>query len=133
MKNSFKKISVFLLAFVAVSAIPSGIALLLDPSGKLLRMSTDLLASSPFRNFVVPGAVLLWVIGIGSLIVMSILITRKRPAPELDLVAGTTLMGWILFEMAFIEKLHIFQFLYLSIALILVSLGMKRKSRAIEE
>jgi hypothetical protein len=130
MKNSFRKISIFLLAFVGISALPSGIALLVDPSGRLLRMSTDLLANSPFKDFVVPGAVLMCVLGVGSFIVLSILVTRKRPAPELDLIAGTILMVWILFEMAFIERLHIFQFLYLTIALILVFLGMKKRKVA---
>jgi hypothetical protein len=127
MKKSFRKISIILLAFVGISALPSGVALIVDPSGKSLMMSTELLANSPFSNFIVPGAVLMCVLGIGSFVLLSILITRKRPAPELDLVAGTILMGWILFEMAFIERLHVFQFLYLMIALILVFLGMKRK------
>src|SRR5690349_10417035 len=108
MKNSFRKISIILLAFVGTSALPSGIALIIDPSGKSLRMSTELLANSPFSNFIIPGAVLMCVLGIGSFILLSILIRKKRPAPEIDLVAGTILMGWILFEMAFIDRLHIF-------------------------
>jgi hypothetical protein len=132
MKKSFRKISIFLLAFVGISALPSGIALLLDPSGKSLHMSTALLVNSPFKDFVIPGAVLMCVLGIGSFAVLIILIRRKRPAPELDLFAGAILMGWVLFEMAFIEKLHVFQFLYLSIALILVFLGMK-KERAVND
>jgi hypothetical protein len=128
MKKSFKKISIFLLAFVGITAVPSGIALLTDPSGASLRMDTSLLKHSPFENFVIPGAVLLCVIGVGSLLILTILVTRKRPAPELDLVAGSVLMGWILFEMVFIQKLHIFQFLYLSIAMALIFLGRQQRS-----
>ena|SRR5690349_10981690 len=128
MKKSFKKISIFLLAFVGISAVPSGIALLIDPSGASLRMDTSLLAHSPFENFIVPGAVLLCVIGVGSLSILTVLVTRKRPAPELDLVAGSVLMGWILFEMVFIQRLHIFQFLYLTIAMILIFLGTQKRS-----
>jgi hypothetical protein len=130
MKKSLVKISVFLLAFVGISAVPSGIALVTDPSGKTLHMSTSLLKHSPFTDFVIPGAILLCVIGIGSLFTLTLLVTRKRPAPEIDLGAGTVLMGWIVFEMVFIQMLHVFQFLFLGISLTLLFLGMKNTKAA---
>lgn len=59
----------FVLAcFEVVSAVPYGLALSLNPSGDWVRMSTTMLAGSPFEDFRIPGLILFIVIGLGALL-----------------------------------------------------------------
>ncbi len=57
-----------LACFEVISAVPYGLALSLQPSGSWVSMSTEMLAGSPFRDFRVPGLILLLVIGLGALV-----------------------------------------------------------------
>jgi hypothetical protein len=57
----------FLACFEVLSAVPYGLALFLDPTGTWVGMSTEMLVGSPFRDFRIPGFILLTVLGLGAL------------------------------------------------------------------
>lgn len=67
-----------LVAFQALSGLFGGGALVADPSGGLLLMPIDVLEGSPFADFLVPGLVLLVVLGIAPAVVAVALWTRPR-------------------------------------------------------
>ena len=54
--------------FVGLSGVAGGIALVSDRSGFNVEMSTEVLAATPFSEFLVQGLVLLAIIGLGSLL-----------------------------------------------------------------
>ena len=54
----------FLLAFQSLGGLFGGISLVLSPSGEIMKMPLSMLAGSPFGNFMVPGLVLLILLGI---------------------------------------------------------------------
>jgi hypothetical protein len=56
-----------LACFEVISAVPYGLALALDPTGGLVSMPTTMLVGSPFRDFRIPGMILLIVLGLGAL------------------------------------------------------------------
>jgi len=70
MKDNVKQRPVavyFLLLLVfleSVSGLFGGAALLLDPAGNILQMSTSFLKNSPFINYVIPGFILFVFLGI---------------------------------------------------------------------
>jgi hypothetical protein len=62
---SARNIHLFLLAFLGLSAIGGGGALIISPSGKLLGgLPLSILKHSPFADFLIPGAILFTVLGL---------------------------------------------------------------------
>lgn len=59
-----------LMLFQGISGLYGGIALVMDPSGDLLQMSISILENSPFENFLIPGLILLTILGIFPIIVV---------------------------------------------------------------
>jgi hypothetical protein len=58
-------IHIFLLAFLGISALGGGRALIISPSGKLLGgLPLSILKNSPFEDFLNPGIILFLVLGI---------------------------------------------------------------------
>lgn len=92
---------VFLIIFVifqGVSGVFGGAGLILDPSGKSLRIPLEWLDGSPFGDYFIPGIVLFFVLGITPLIISSGLIKRKHWSWYGSLFLGIALIIWILVE-----------------------------------
>ena len=66
----------FLLFFQGLSATPSGLMLVLDPTGGRMQMPLDMLRGTPFPNFLIPGLLLSIVLGLGAFFVLACLLTR---------------------------------------------------------
>ena len=62
-------------------------------------MPVSSLASSPFSDFLVPGAILLTFMGVLPLAAASATVLRARIAPLLAIASGVLLIGWIAVEM----------------------------------
>jgi hypothetical protein len=63
--QTVRNIHFFLLAFLGLSAIGGGGALIISPSGKLLGgLPLSILQNSPFTNFFIPGIILFVVLGL---------------------------------------------------------------------
>jgi hypothetical protein len=58
------------LAFQGLSGLLGGVGLLVDPTGALLRIPLQWLEGSPFESYLIPGLVLLLVLGVVPLIVL---------------------------------------------------------------
>lgn len=134
-----QNILIILLAFLALSAIGGGGALIVSPSGKLLGgLPLSILKHSPFTNFLVPGIILFLILGITpSLIIYALL---KKPANEFaeyfnlfkdmywawsfSIYVGFALIIWIQVETVFVQGVGWLQTFYMlySIPIILVAL-----------
>jgi hypothetical protein len=84
-----------LLAFQGLSGILGGVFLVLDPTGNLLQMPVSMLEDSPFRDFFIPGLILLIVLGILPVVVLYSLWKKDRWAWFGSLLVGMALMIWI--------------------------------------
>ena len=85
-------------AFVALGALPVGVAFVTHPDGSTLGMPVSLLLGTPFRDFAIPGAVLAVVVG-GSHVAAAVLLGLGREVGwRAALVAGAVLAGWILVQ-----------------------------------
>lgn len=65
-----------LLLFQGVSAIGGGFVLMISPDGSLIHMPVSILHGSPFRDFLLPGLILLLVLGAFPIFTFSILIAE---------------------------------------------------------
>ena len=84
-----------LLLFQGVSAAAGGYGLLADPSGAAVGLPPELLRGSPFPDYLVPGLVLLIVLGAGPLLAAYGVWTRRRWAWLSSSVVGIALVIWI--------------------------------------
>ncbi len=134
-----RNIHLFLLAFLGLSAIGGGGALIISPSGKLLGgLPLSLLQNSPFDNFLIPGIILFVVLGLfPTLLIFALL--KKIPSPfaeqfnffkdlhwawSFSIYVAFALIIWLQTEMYFLQAvgwLHNFYMLF-SILLIFVAL-----------
>lgn len=84
-----------LILFQGISGLVGGIALVIDPTGELLQMPLSMLEGSPFRDFRVPGIILLTILGIFPTVVFYGLWKRSIWARMGALLVGTALIIWI--------------------------------------
>lgn len=76
-----RNIHLTLMAFLGISAIGGGGALIISPSGKLLGgLPLSILENSPFSDFLIPGIILFLVLGIFSVLIVFALI-KKTTSP----------------------------------------------------
>jgi hypothetical protein len=91
-----------LLIVQGLGGLAGGLALTLAPDGSIMRMSTSLLDGSPFSDFLIPGLILLLVLGVLPLAAAAGLWMRRRWAWYAAFVVGCGLMIWILVEMTIV-------------------------------
>ena len=133
----------FLLAFLALSAIFGGGALIISPSGKLFRMPLAMLANSPFTNFLIPGIILVCVIGL--IPVGLVFALRKRPENKLaelcnfykdmhwawsfTIYIAFALIIWIQIEMWYLQSVNWLHTLYMFWAIAIIFFALLPKVR----
>lgn len=110
-------------AFVGITAIVSSALLILFPSGSVFNAPIELLKSSPFSNFFIPGIILFSINGVGQ-IAASILTFRKHQlAGYTGALFGIALMIWIFIQVNMIGGGEFLQFLYFFIGVVETSLA----------
>jgi len=107
----------------ALGAIPAGIGYLSDVSGKAMGFSTEMLANSPLKSFLLPGLFLLIVNGIGNAVGAWLSFTRRNSAGVLGLILGILLSLWIIIQVYWIGYGSFLQPLFLVIGITDTYLG----------
>ena len=110
--------------FVAFGALPAGIAMIMDPSGVGVGMSSDILDGSPFASFLIPGIFLTVVHGLGSLLGGIWSFRRHRYAGRVGILLGIVLIAWLAIQIYYIGLLHFLQWLFFLIGLLEIILGL---------
>ena len=88
------------------------------------------LDGTPFNDYVIPGAILLVVVG-GSLTAAAVALLRRVPtAWELSVAAGLVVIGWIVVETLMIGLVSWMQPTTVAIALLITGLAIRLKSAA---
>ena len=86
---------IILMLFQGISGLIGGIALVIDPSGELLQMPLSMLEGSPFDTFLIPGIILLTILGIFPMCVVYGLWVRLNWAWMGSLLVSVALIIWI--------------------------------------
>lgn len=133
-----------LLLFLALGALGGGINLIGDPSGAGLALSTDLLAGSPFVDYLIPGIFLFVVFGLGALLAAALLWLRpnlgaisaftrrtfhEQPPWVLTFLLGLLLVVWIAIQVAIVRTFLPLQAVMGVIGLALIVLSFERRMR----
>jgi FtsH-binding integral membrane protein len=88
-------ILLILILFQALSGIGGGIGLVFDPSGESIGIPIDWLAGSPFSDYLIPGLILLFILGVFPLIVFYGLLKKMRYSWPGSLLIASALIIWI--------------------------------------
>ncbi len=120
-----------LLFFVAVTSLISGVIIMLYPDGSVMQMSTELLKTSPFKTFLIPGIVLTLFVGGSSVIAFVLNIRKHIRRYEWAIVAGLMTCGWVLVQMLLINALFWLQFVYLGIGIVMMLIAYQLKGKAL--
>lgn len=125
---------IVLVLFQALGAIPSGISMILDPTGGFLGLPNHILESSPFSNFLIPGLFLTFVLGVLPVVVLYGLITKTEIvllekinlykeyhwALSCSYFLGIVLILWINMQLYFGIGFHILHFIYSLLGLLII-------------
>mgnify|MGYP000995207924 FL=1 len=117
-----KTLLFILLSFIAITATVSGILMISQPDGSILQLKPELLAGSPFSNYLVPGILLACVVGVVNVVAVFLNMMRHRQRYNAAIAGGAVIITWILVQVMMIGTIHWLHILYFS-AGILVVLG----------
>lgn len=112
-----------------VTATVSGLMLMVQPDGSLMQMPADILLTSPFRNFLIPGIVLFALVGLVNGMAAWLLIRRHPAQYDWAMVGGVIIGGWIMVQIIMIQSLSWLQFIYLGTGLLVVLAARQLKGK----
>ena len=108
---------------VALLAIPSGISLLSHPDGSQLGLPIEILNTTPFSDFFVPGLFLFTVNGLAQAFASFSSFIRLSFYRTLGFILGILLIIWIMEQIFYIGLTHFLQviFFFIGIAEVILS------------
>lgn len=132
MVSKYAKVLGYLQIFIGMSAIAGGIPMIISPDGSSQGLSTDILANSPFKNYLIPGIFLVFVNGVGSLIASGYSLKLSKRAAVLGMFLGAILIFWILIQIYLIGFVTWLQPLYLAIGTVelLIAIRLFKQNRS---
>ncbi|WP_240343267.1 hypothetical protein [Paenibacillus sp. ALJ109b] len=133
---------------LGIGAMVGGGALIIDPSGKLVNMPDSLLEHSPFGSFLIPGIILLLVLGVMPMIIAISLLRRthseigeklnlysnKYWGWTFSLYTGFALIIWIMIQVYWIQHVSVIHLAYFAwgvgIQIVTLLPGVQRRYQA---
>jgi len=134
-----RNILLIVLGFLAVGAVGGGIVLIISPTGKLIGLPLSEFKNIPFDSFLVPGIILLSVLGIiPSLLIIALLKKPKSKIAErinifndmhwswtFSIYIAFSLIGWIHIQLIFLQgQVHWLQTFYMFYAVLIIIIAL---------
>lgn len=110
MKKLYRWITGFHI-YIGIGAAAGGSAAVFNPYSPM-GMPLELLESSPFHNYLIPGFFLFSVLGLGNMAVSVYVLKRLAYHGVLSGTMGIILMLWILIQCYFLQSLGILHIIY---------------------
>jgi hypothetical protein len=111
--------------FIGITAVLGGFGLVSDPSGTKMNVPLELLKNSPFTNYLIPGLVLLIVIGVGHILAGVVTFLRHRYSGNISAFFGALLVLYMIIEVLFIGWVNFSQPLYFVLGAVELIFGLK--------
>jgi hypothetical protein len=110
-------------SLVAITAIPAGYSMIIQPDGSKLGIATEILNESPFSDFFIPGLLLFTVIGLGQGFAAVFTFMKLSFYRTFGFVLGIALVIWIMVQVYFINLIHFLQVVLFIIGIVEVILS----------
>ncbi|ROR33441.1 hypothetical protein EDF63_1855 [Curtobacterium sp. JUb34] len=114
---AFRWSAIITTAFVGLTAVAGGIALVVGVDAELFAPATSVLADTVFRSFVVPGLLLAVIVGGTHLLAAILAVRRSRWTVLAVAAAAFVLLVWIFVETAMIPW-SLLQAVYFAVGLL---------------
>lgn len=118
-----------LICFIAFTAAVSGILMISRPDGSILNLNPDLLAGSPFKNYLIPGILLAFVVGGLNLVAVFLNLNRHRQRYNAAITGGVVIIVWIIVQVILIGTIHWLHIIYFGAGMLVVSAAYQLKGR----
>ena len=119
----------FLVSFTALTSALSGLLMIINPNGEILNLPLKLLEGTPFKNFMIPGILLLIIVG-GINLLAAFFYVRNHPKRyNWTMAGGVIISGWIISQMIIIHAVHWMHILYLTIGISVILLSYQFKGK----
>lgn len=112
-----------LLLLTGLSAFIGGLALIIDPFGGFMGLSTGYLTHSPFQTYLIPGIVLFAAVGAMNLIAAYVVYRRTREYYNLVILQGIVLVVWIVVQVAMIQIVNLLHLACFVTGILLIKAG----------
>lgn len=124
-----KSLLLILLCFIAFTSVVSGIMMISGPDGKIMNLPLSLLKGTPFRNFLVPGILLTFIVGGINLLAAYYNLLKRTNQYNWAIAGGLVISAWIIVQMILIRAAHWLHFLYLGTGIFIVLLAYQLKGK----
>lgn len=124
-----KSLLFFLVAFIALGSLVSGIMIISHPDGSLFNLPLSLLEPTPFTDYRTPGIFLVLFSGVPGIIALFLLLLRHPGAYNWCIAAGVMISCWIVGQMLMIQVLHWLQFLFLGMGALIILIAYQLKGK----
>ncbi|GAB2824401.1 hypothetical protein [Ferruginibacter profundus] len=124
-----KMLLLILLGFIAFTALASGVIIINHPDGGAMQLQLNVLDSTPFKNFLIPGIILTTVVGCTNLLAFIFCFTKYPTRYNWAIAAGIMICGWIIVQMLLINTMHWLQFVYLGAGLLVILIAYQLKGK----
>lgn len=122
-----RTISLVLLFFLGISALGGAVGMILDPTGKQMQLPQEMLAHTPFDNFLLPAIILGVFNGILSLLFAILVIKKHRLQSWMVIFQGGVLTVWLTAEILMDLYFPPLTLPYLLVATMLLTCGVLMK------
>ncbi len=140
-----RNLLIFLLGFLSIGAIYGGIVFIIKPDGSIYNIPTEILQNSPFKDFLVPGIILLVTFGLIPIYVIYALIKKpeNKFMQKLNLLydhhfawtfsvyVGFALIIWINTQTLIFNAVDIIHTIYSSLGILIICIALMPQTRNI--
>lgn len=141
--NLFKGFLIILLGFLAIGALFGGLAFVIRPDGSIYQLPVELLANSPFKDYMLPGIILLILFGIFPVLVIYGLIKKpeNKYLNKLNLIndyhyswtfavyTGIALIIWINIQTLILNAVDILHTIYSTLGIFIICIALLPQTR----
>jgi len=117
------QIAIALLVLTAVTSIYGAYHFITDPSGHSLGYSIQEIKGTPFKNYLIPGWLLLIFMGIGSVIACELTMEREKKYTHYIMIQGVICVTWVIVQIIMIQQFSGLQIAFLVIGIALSLIG----------
>ena len=142
-KSFCKNLLIILLGFLSIGAFCGGIAFIIRPDGSLFQMPVEMLNNSPFKDFLIPGIILLLTFGIFPAYVIWGLIKKPESkffnslnllydhhfAWTFSVYTGIELIIWIDIQTLILNSVNILHTIYSGMGILIICVALLAQTR----
>ena len=118
-----RQISIALLVVTAASAIYGSYHFITDPTGQTIGYSLAEIKSSPFKDYLIPGWLMLIFLGIGSVVSCGLTMQEEESYTSYIMGQGAICLVWVLVQSIMLQHLYIIQIAFVIIGTALLLSG----------